>query len=156
MKFKLIVILLLILLLLTGCYSFDSDDLYSLPQRSKEYRELQNAVETALGSGSYSAPVSGTNRQVIQQVDLDGDGQEEILVFCKKEGERPLKVLILHREADRYVMSCTLEGEGTAFDSVQYAQIDGEPGLEILLSRRIGEQVQQFLSTVAVRDGHIT
>ena len=52
MKRKLIttILLLSLLLLLTGCYSFDSDDLYALPQRSREYRELQAAVEAALGS----------------------------------------------------------------------------------------------------------
>ena len=156
MKLKVILPLLLLLLLLTGCYSFDSDDLYALPQRSREYRELQAAVEAALGSGSYSAPVSGANRQVIQQVDLDGDGLDETLVFCKMEGERPLKLLILRREEERFVLSCTLEGDGTAFDSVQYAQIDGQPGLEILVSRRIGEQVQQFLSVYTMTEGVTT
>ena len=149
-KLKLIAPILLLLLLLSGCYSFDSDSLYALPQRSPEYRELQTAVETALAGGSYSAPVSGANRQVIQQVDLDGDGLEEVLVFCKQDGERPLKVLILKREEERYVHLSTLEGDGTAFDSVQYAQLDGRPGMEILLSRRIGEQVQQFLSVYTI------
>ena len=51
MKRKLIIPILLLVLLLAGCYSFDSDDLYALPQRSKEYRELQTAVENALGGG---------------------------------------------------------------------------------------------------------
>ncbi len=153
MKHKLTAPLLLLLFLLTGCFSFGSGDLYALPQRSMEYRELQAAVESALGSGSYSAPVSGTNRQAVQQVDLDGDGLEEILVFCKMEGERPLKVLILHRTEESFTLSCTLEGEGTAFDSVQYAQIDGQPGQELLVSRRIGEQVQQFLSVYSLSNG---
>jgi len=150
MKHKRILLSLLLALLLTGCYSFDSDALYALPQRSQEYRELQNAVESALGNGSYSAPVSPPNRQIIQQVDLDGNGQEEILVFCKKDGERPLKVLILRKEEEHYALACTLEGDGTAFDSVRYAQIDGAPGMELLISRRIGEQVQQFLSVYSV------
>ncbi len=153
MKLKLLIPFLLILLLLTGCYSFDSDNLYALPQRSRVYRELQNAVENAMGNGSYSAPVSGANRQAVQQADLDGDGVEETLVFCKMEGERPLKVLILRRAQDSYELACTLEGDGTAFDSVQYSQIDGQPGMEILLSRRIGEQVQQFLSVYTLTDG---
>ena len=153
MKYKRIAPLLLVLLMLTGCYSFNSVELYALPQRSREYRELQTAVETALGSGSYSAPLAGANRQVIQQADLDGDGLDETLVFCKMEGERPLKVLILRRTEDSYALAWTLEGDGTAFDSVQYAQIDGQPGMELLISRRIGEQVQQFLSVYTLTDG---
>ena len=153
MKQKLIAIFLLLAFALTGCYAFGADDLYALPQRSRVYRELQTAVETALGSGSYSAPLSGANRQAVQQADLDGDGVEETLVFCKMEGERPLKVLILRRVEESYELACTLEGDGTAFDSVQYSQIDGEPGLEVLLSRRIGEQVQEFLSIYTLTDG---
>lgn len=153
MKSKYLWMLLALCLLLTGCYSFGSDDLYALPQRSQEYRELQAAVESALAGGSYSAPVAGANRQAVQQVDLDGDSQEETLVFCKMEAERPLRVLILHRNETGYELLCTLEGEGTAFDSVQYAQIDGQPGMELLLSRRIGEQVQQFLSVYTITQG---
>ncbi len=153
MKHKLILLALLLALLLTGCYSFDSDSLYALPQRSAEYRELQSAVEAALGNGSYSPPVSGDNPQTIQRVDLDGDGLEEVVVFCKKDGERPLKVLILRAQDEHYSLACTLEGEGTAFDSVRYAQIDGRPGTELLVSRRIGEQVQQFLSVYSIENG---
>ena len=153
MKAKLIVPLVLLVLLLTGCYSFDSDSLYALPLRSEEYRALQSAVESALGSGSYSAPVSGDNPQPVQQMDLDGDGQEEVLVFCKMDGERPLRVLIFRREEERFTLACTLDGDGTAFDSVQYAQVDGQPGMEILVSRRIGEQVQQYVSVYTLTDG---
>lgn len=150
---RVFLIALILALLLTGCYSYDSDALYALPQRSPEYRELQSAVEAALGNGSYSAPVSGDNPQTIQRMDLDGDGLEEVIVFCKKDGERPLKVLILQQEAGSYALACTLDGEGTAFDSVRYAQIDGRPGLELLVSRRIGEQVQQFLSVYSFDNG---
>ena len=153
MKLKLAAPMLLLALLLTGCYSFRGDPLYALPQRSREYRELQSAVETAMNGGSYSAPVSGANRQALQQVDLDGDGLEETLVFCKTESERPLKVLIFKRREEQFELFCTLEGEGSAFDSVQYAQIDGAPGMELLLSRRIGEQVQVFLSVYSLTAG---
>ena len=155
-KWSVAAMILLVVLLFTGCYAFDSDDFYALPKRSEKYRSLQAAVEEAMGDGSYSAPVSGANRQTIQQVDLDGDGVEEALVFCKMDAERPLKVLILKQSREDYRVICTLEGDGSAFDSVQYAQIDGEPGLEILLSRRIGEQVQQFLSVYSLKNDTVT
>ena len=156
MKRKLFAVLLGVALLLAGCNALDSNNLYALPQRSEEYRELQTTVEAAMGKGSYSAPVSGANRQAIQQADLDGDGVEEILVFTKLEGSRPLKVLVFRRTEAGYAKICTLEGDGTAFDSVQYAQIDGQPGLELLLSRRIGEQVQQFLSVYTLNGSTMT
>lgn len=147
--------LCLCILLLTGCYAFDSDAFYSLPKRTEQYRALQTAVDTAMKGGSYSPPVAGPNRQAVQQVDLDGDGQEEVLAFCKQDGEHPLKVLILKRNGEEYQLIATLEGDGAAFDSVQYVQIDGRAGQEILLSRRIGEQVQQFLSVYTLKNGAV-
>lgn len=145
MKRMLLAVLFGAMMLLAGC-TLQSESLYALPERSPTYRELEKAVQTAKGSASYSAPVSGTNRSAIQQQDLDGDGVNEFLVFCKIDGVRPLRVLIFHGIEDRYELMCTLESDGTAFDSVQYSQIDGQPGQEILISRRIGEQVQPFLS----------
>ena len=145
MKRMLLAVLFGAMMLLAGC-TLQSESLYALPERSPTYRELEKAVQTAKGSASYSAPVSGTNRSAIQQQDLDGDGVNEFLVFCKIDGVRPLRVLIFHGIEERYELMCTLESDGTAFDSVQYAQIDGQPGQEILISRRIGEQVQPFLS----------
>ena len=146
MKRMLLAFLFGAMMLLVGCTALQSDSLYALPERSPTYRELEKAVQNAKGSGSYSAPVSGTNRSVIQQQDLDGDGVNEFLVFCKIDGVRPLRVLIFHSTEESYELLCTLEGDGTAFDSVQYAQIDGQLGQEVLISRRIGEQVQPFLS----------
>lgn len=145
MKRMLLAVLFGAMMLLAGC-TLQSESLYALPERSPTYRELEKAVQTAKGSASYSAPVSGTNRSAIQQQDLDGDGVNEFLVFCKIDGVRPLRVLVFHGIEERYELMCTLESDGTAFDSVQYAQIDGQPGQEILISRRIGEQVQPFLS----------
>lgn len=152
MKRLVLAFLFCAILLLAGCSTLHSGSLYALPQRSQEYRDLQNAVQAAMGSGSYSAPVSGAYRQAIQQEDLDGDGVNEILVFCKIDGGHPLRVLIFRRTETSYEMLCSLEGDGTAFDSVQYAQIDGQPGQEILISRRIGEQVQPFLSVYTMND----
>jgi hypothetical protein len=46
-----------------------------------------------------------------------------------------------------------VESDGTAFDSVQYAEMDGAPCLELILSRRIGEQVQQYLGVYTLDNG---
>lgn len=150
-KGAIVVLGLLMTLLLSGCYALNTEDFYALPKRSDEYYELQHTVETAMGSASYSAPVSGVNRQPIEQIDLDGDGQPEIVVFCKAEGEKPLRVIILKKDSGSYRVLCTLESEGTAFDSVQYAQIDGLPGMDLLVSRRLSEQVQPYLTVYALR-----
>ena len=148
------VLILLVIWSFTGCYSFDSENFYALPKLPEEFRGIQEAVSQVLKEGSYSAPVSGTNRRAIQQADLDGDGRDEVLVFCKVEGDHPLRLLILNGEKDKYTVTATIESEGSDFNSVEYAQIDGEPGTEILLTLRLGEQMQQFMKVYTLDEGN--
>ena len=83
MKSKLIFLTLLLALFLTGCYSFDSNSLYALPQRSQEYRDLQHAVEAALGNGSYSAPVSPPTARPSSRWIWTGTGRMRSWSFAK-------------------------------------------------------------------------
>lgn len=145
--------LLLLALLLAGCSATRADDLYALPRRSDIYLELQEAIEDAMGDAAYAAPVSGTNLRAIQQADLDGDGEEEVLVFARSDGEKPLKLHVLKKEGKEYSLLCTIESDGAAFDSVSYVQIDGEEGMELVLSRRLTEQLFQAVSVYTLREG---
>lgn len=77
--------LLLACLLLGGCFLEPAEGLYAVPKQSEEYYDLQNAIELALPDGAvYAPPVSGDNQQVVQMVDLDGDGEDEAVVYCKR------------------------------------------------------------------------
>lgn len=79
---------------LSGCMLKTVDQMYCLPRRSEEYKDLQAAMDRVMGGLEYCAPVQGENQQTVQMADLDGDGLSETLVFAKGTGERPLKILI--------------------------------------------------------------
>lgn len=144
------------LLILTGCAGRSADDLYALPRQSEEYYALQTAIDSVMtGSCSYSAPVSGSNQQAVQLSDLDGDGQDEAIVFLKSVEDQPLKVHIFTQRNDAYESIAVMEGNGSAFDSVEYADLDGLPGQEILVGKRISDQVLQSLSVYTCRDGRM-
>lgn len=146
---------LVFLLLLTGC-SRAADELYALPKQSDAYYELQSAMDLALPVGaSYSGPLTGSNQQAVQLADLDGDGQEEAIVFMKVPGEKPLKAYIFDRIGDVYENTAVIEGDGTAFDSVEYVQLDENPGMEILIGRQLSNQVMQSLSAYACTEGRM-
>ncbi len=148
--------MLSLLLLCTGCAGRSTDAMYALPRQSEEYYALQSAIDSVMtGSSVYSAPASGSNQQAVQLSDLDGDGQEEALVFLRASGEQPLKVHIFDRVHDAYESIAVIEGDGSAFDSVEYVDLDGQPGLEILVGRKISDQVLQSLSVHACRDGRM-
>jgi len=139
-----------------GCFAGSTDDLYALPRQSEEYYDLQHAIEGAMSADmSYSAPVAGSNQQAVQLADLDGDGQEEAVVFLKTSGEVPLKIHIFGRSGETYVSLAVIEGDGSAFETVEYADLDGNPGTELIFGRRIGDQVLRSLSAYAWRDGHM-
>jgi hypothetical protein len=90
-RLRLLLPALALLLLCCGCGLGGSiDELYSLPQMSDEYLELQHAMDAVLASGAvYSAPVDGTHRQSVQLVDLNVVGTEEAVALFRAAGEKP-------------------------------------------------------------------
>lgn len=105
MKRKMILMALLCALLalgLSGCLFKPVNALYTLPQQPPEYDALQSELDRLLATGmQYSAPASGDNLQAVQMADLTGDGVDEVLVFLKASGEKPLQVYIYEKQGER-------------------------------------------------------
>ena len=154
-KFLLATALALLCLLLSGCFAKTVDELYTLPRHSDEYDNLQKAIDEVMGKASceYCAPVSGSNQQSVQLTDLDGDGEEEAVVFARTSGERPLKAYVFDKVEGAYQNIAVIEGNGAAFARVEYADLDGEPGQELLIVRQLTDQVLQSVSAYSLKDG---
>lgn len=146
-------LLFVVTILLTGCNMRTVDQMYALPKRSEGYLNLQTAMDSAMSGLEYHAPISGDHQQPVQLVDLDGDGNEECLVFARGSGEKPLKILIFTQVQDEYVLVDTLENNGTAFDQVQYVNFTGRDGLDIVIGRQVSEQVVRPVSVYTMVDG---
>lgn len=129
------------------------DELYRVPKRSDDFYNLQSAIDNAMSGMAYCAPLTGENRQTVQRADLDGDGREEYLLFAKSEEEKPLQILIFRQQADSYVLFQTVGCSGSAFDRVEYAQLDGEPGLELIIGRQVSDQVLRSVSAYSFSAG---
>lgn len=137
---------LLLAALLSGCFVQSAEELYMLPKRSDADYDLQEAIDSVLvGGADYSGPISGSNQQAVQLADLDGDSEDEVIVYVKASGERPLKVYIFDKSGGDYVNTGVIEGDGSAFDAVDYIQLDGQPGLELLVGRQLSNQVLQSI-----------
>ncbi len=145
---------LLAALFLCGCSLQTADDMYAIPKRSEDYLNLQTAIDSAMADLSYCAPLTGENQQPVQMADLDGDGTEEYLVFARGSDERPLRIFIFRKEKGAYVHAQTVESSGTAFDLVEYVQLDNRPGLEILIGCQVSDQVSRSMTAYAMeQDG---
>lgn len=144
-------ILGLVALLLGGCAS-TVDQMYCLPKRSEEYQNLQSAMDKAMSGLDYCAPVSGENQQSVQTADLNGDGEEEYLVFAKGGEEKPLNILVFTHQGEGFVHTATIQSEGTAFDQVEYIQMDDKPGLEIVVGCQLTDQLPKSVSVYQMDD----
>ncbi len=134
-RLRLLLPALALLLLCCGCGLGGSiDELYSLPQMSDEYLELQHAMDAVLASGAvYSAPVDGTHRQSVQLVDLNGDGTEEAVAFFRAAGEKPLKIWFFRQQEGSYEKAAVVEGDGSTIESIDYVDLDGDGWTEAVV-----------------------
>ena len=141
-------------LLLSGCAMQTVDEMYCLPKRSEDYNHLQSAIDIAMAGLEYAAPVSGENQQTVQIVDLNGDGNEEYLVFAEGTSEKPLQILIFFQDEEgKAQISEIIASNGTAFEQVEYAQIDGKPGYELIVGRRVSNQLMRNVAVYSFATG---
>lgn len=135
----------LMALTLAGCaLTSPVEELYVPPQLPAEYKSLSLQIEAIQAQGAeYAAPTAGTNLQPVQLVDLDGDGVEEAVAFFRGgTEEKPLKIYIFKAVEDSYQQVAVIEGSGTAIHSIRYVDMDGDGRMELLVSWRVGTEVQ--------------
>lgn len=138
-------LLLALLLGLTGCAGLSAEELYQLPEATEDYYDLQAAINELLSEGlSYQAPASGTRREPVQLTDLNGDGVDEAVVFFRGAAGEVI-IYVLSKEGAVYTPAAVIDGAGSAVASVEYADVDGQGDLEILLSYQVSESVTQAL-----------
>lgn len=155
-KLLLAAMTLLCTLTLSGCIAKTVDELYALPRHSDEYYELQKAIDGVMTEGvQYSAPVSGWNQQSVQLADLDGDEEDEAIVFLRTTGENPLCACVFDMTDGHYELIGRIEGGGAAFESVEYVDLNGSAGMEMILGRQLSNQVLQAMSVYTLTDGRI-
>ncbi len=134
-----------------GCTA-SVDELYSLPQMSEEYLQLQELIAQRIGSGSaYAAPIGGSNRQSVQLRDLDGDGVAEALAFLVDDTDTPTVCIYRQSEDGDYYLSVIISGDGSAVASVDYADLTGDGCAELIIAWQISGDIR-LLSVYALSD----
>ena len=153
---KKLILLLLVAMLLSGC-TRTVDQMYCLPKRSDTFNDLQMVIDGAMSGLAYCAPLAGENRQTVQMADLDGDGYNEYLLFAKSvQDDRPLRILMFQLVEKSFVLMDTVECNGTGFDLVEYVDMDGDGGMELIVGRQLSDQVIRSVSVYTCVDGTLT
>lgn len=152
-KWNLLLLALWAALLLNGCALRTLDEMYCLPKRSESYSQLQSAIDKALGDMEYAAPIAGENQQTVQMADLDGDGVDEYILFARASTDKPLQILVFAQQEEDFILSTVIDSRGSAFEQVEYVDIDDQPGLEMVVGRQVSDQVLRALSVYTFASG---
>jgi hypothetical protein len=152
---KRILVLLVAVFLLAGCSMPTVEQMYRLPKRSEDYNDLQSAIDKAMVDLEYCAPLTGENQQTVQMADLNGDGKDEYLLFAKGSQEKPLKILVFQEIEDTFVNVCNVECNGSAFDQIEYVDMDSNGGVEIVVGRQLSDQVIRSASIYTFTKGEL-
>ncbi|MBQ9857864.1 MAG: VCBS repeat-containing protein [Oscillospiraceae bacterium] len=153
-KLLLVCVIAVFFAVLTGCMATSAEELYSLPQSSERYVQIQNKVDELQEGGlEFAAPTAGSYRQAIQLQDLDGDGTEEAVVFFRtdEDGKKPLCIYILRDVGVTFEVAAVIEGDGTSIDSVTYIDMNGDGALEIAVGWQMTTSVKN-ISVYSVKD----
>ena len=142
-----LITLTICLLGLTGCVFGSVDEMYALPKSSEAYVNLQAKINEEKGNNEYIAPLSGENRQTIQLVDMDGDGAQEAVAFFRdNSSDAPLKIVIFKMDdRQEYQVCARIEGVGSEIESIDYLNLCGTPGMDILVSWQVSASVHTLV-----------
>lgn len=144
MKHSKILSLFLILALLPtliGCGD-GIESYFAVPKAADDYLQLQQLIDGEIARGcEYASPISGSHRQPIQLLDLDGDGTNEAVAFLRTPGGN-VKITFYKLMKDGYRQVLSLTGDGTAVGGVDYADLTGDGVTDITVSWRIGTELR--------------
>jgi hypothetical protein len=130
---------------LSGCFKTSADELYVLPRTSREYQQLQDQIDAVLAAGAeLSAPTGGDNRASVQLVDLDGNGEKEVIAFFIAPGDNPLKIYVFRDSDGNYEVADIIDGVGAGFESVRYADMNGDGTMELIVGRQVSPALRQL------------
>lgn len=152
-RIRAVAVVLVAALTLTGCTMRTVGQMYQLPKRSEDYSNLQSVMDKAMSGLKFSAPISGDNQQSVQMADIDGDGEQEYLVFCKGSAELPLRILVFDRINGAFKHIDSIESNGAEFDQVEYIQMDEKPGVEIVVGHKISDMLTRSVSVYTFAEG---
>ncbi len=161
MKLKAVAAIAVMSILLTvfasGCDLTDlsGDSILRPPKTMGDEAEIEQLIEdTADNSFTLKYPKSGNYRSAITMTDINGDETEEAIAFYQtKSNTTSIHMLVMYDSDGSWKLSSDLTTESTDVDSVDFADINGDGVLEILVGYATYTSNISNLSAYSYADG---
>lgn len=121
---------------LCGCdiADFGTDNLLRPPKTMGNESAIEQLIADSTGNKyTLKYPKSGNNRSAITMTDLNGDGINEAIAFCR-EGDDTTRIhmLVMYSSNNEWLLSSDNITEASDVDCVDFADINGDGNLEII------------------------
>lgn len=139
-KIVLLILTVVICLLFTGCdINFSSVDILMRPPKlSGKNSLLQQTFEETIGNSDsvvMKTPLSGDNRSSYLLYDLDNDSVSEALVLYADPSNDSLAYISIFKYVnEKWDFVSTIKGRSEEIFAIDFADINGDSNLEILIS----------------------
>ena len=124
-------------LMLSACTSFSpaTDDLMRPPRLTPEQRAINDALDDAALTQNYSLkyPKSGDHRSAFVFHDIDGDGEEEAIVFYEPSIDNTARIVLLDQQDGVWRSLCDLPGAGQDVEFVAFANITAKDASDVVV-----------------------
>lgn len=141
----------------SGCDIIDvgSDNLLRPPKSTGDEAEIEQLIAaTAKDKYTLKYPKSGNHRSAITMYDLDGDDNEEAIAFYRQGDDvARIHMLVMYCDNGEWKLSSDIITDTTDVDCVDFADIDGEGSIEILVGFTTYSPNTNFLSCYTYSDG---
>ena len=162
MKRRLIALAAALCLLLSGCspITLSVEDLMRPPQLSENQRQVHDALMAALGTSdsnvSLRYPRSGSNRSAFTFFDLDGDGQDEAMVFYTlADAPDEFYINVMEQGEQGWYSVYDIPGVGSGVESVEFAPVTNTDGRDIIIGWAAEENDIGLLSVLRYQDNKL-
>lgn len=144
-----VVIIISMLFVLSGCiFDVDDVDMLSKPRLPLELEEISQVLKTHFNEDiKLITPLEGDNKKSVQFIDLDMDGEDEVVVLHAKETDQyAMKVTVLSKKDNKWRINTDIQGIGYDVNKIAFPDLDGDGVKEIIVGWQSGAQLNKGLS----------
>lgn len=132
---KVCLLALILVLFLSGCGGNAQSGIFALPEMPETQGALLETVsQVCLDGFEFAEPRSGVNRYPVQLVDLDGNGEDEGIVFLRDVlGSYKTYIYIFEQTDSVFTLFDVIEGREKDIYTVSYSKVLGGDGYELIV-----------------------